>query len=188
MVSNANCRIHTSLSLKSMFVFVPYCEKAIKSNSSSTYWSLKFIHFQQLRWGSSINGFSWVGINLNREWQLNIFELIDRSKEQYLSVTYAKFFINQTNGSRDIVKCTSKHKGCMSKHTLFIKHTVLNWEPLWRRVALLYKCSLSNSILIIVFFICTYLPKFFIAIRFTAYYSSFLPFTLCISIPRFTEI
>ena len=121
-----------------------------------------------------------------------------------------KFFINQTNGSRDIVKCTSKHKGCTSKHTLsgrgflflsgftcpgpsatalaIIKHTVLNWEPLWRRVALLYKCSLSKSILIIIFFISTYLPKFFIAIRFTAYYSSFLPFTLCISIPRFTEI
>ena len=28
-----------------------------------------------------------------------------------------KFFINQTNGSRDIVKCTSKHKGCRSKHS-----------------------------------------------------------------------
>ena len=43
--------------------------------------------------------------------------MIDRSKDQYLSVIYAKFFINQTNGSRDIVKCTSKHKGRTSKHS-----------------------------------------------------------------------
>ena len=43
--------------LKSMFVFVPkgfvpYCEEAIKSNQSSTCWSLKSIHVQQLRRGS----------------------------------------------------------------------------------------------------------------------------------------
>ena len=41
------CKRHTSMSFKSMFVFAPYCQEAIKSNQSSTY-----IDFQRLRRGS----------------------------------------------------------------------------------------------------------------------------------------
>ena len=119
--------------------------------------------------------------------------MIDRSKDQYLSVTYAKFFINQTNGSRDIVKCTSKHKGCTSKHRSFwqrfpflflsgfngpgpsvatlavIKHTILlNWEPLRRRVGVHPKRRILNNCIMerlsVKIINCTYLPSYALAV------------------------